>query len=115
LGYSRFVPSGQGQRAPGQKTSAIGLQVCATRAGVPGSALLCFLLLFGLVAGASAHSLDTSYTRVTITAHEVTFALWWVNRRSWSPRFRGACSVLIFALGALWFLERTSGLKLISS
>ena len=39
--------------------------------------------------------------------------LWWVNRQNWSPRFRTACSVLIFTLGACWFLERTFGLKLI--
>jgi hypothetical protein len=39
-------------------------------------------------------------------------ALRWVTRQKWSPQFRIAASILIFVLGAGWFMERTFGFKL---
>ena len=38
-------------------------------------------------------------------------ALWWVNRQTWSHRFRTVVSIAIFLFGAAWFIERTFSLK----
>jgi hypothetical protein len=38
--------------------------------------------------------------------------LWWINRQSWAAGFRVGLSVVIFLLGAAWFVERTFRLKL---
>lgn len=37
--------------------------------------------------------------------------LWWINRQTWSPRFRAGASLTIFLLGAAWFSERVFGVK----
>jgi hypothetical protein len=37
--------------------------------------------------------------------------LWWINRQSWAAAFRVGLSVVIFLLGAAWFVERTFRLK----
>jgi hydrogenase/urease accessory protein HupE len=38
-------------------------------------------------------------------------ALWWVNRQTWSQRFRTVVSIAIFLFGAAWFIERTFAVK----
>jgi hydrogenase/urease accessory protein HupE len=37
--------------------------------------------------------------------------LWWINRQTWSARFRIGASIVIFLFGAAWFIERISGMK----
>ena len=37
--------------------------------------------------------------------------LWWINRQLWSARFRLGASIVIFLVGAVWFVERIFGLK----
>jgi hypothetical protein len=39
-------------------------------------------------------------------------ALWWINRQTWSSRIRVGASIVIFLMGAAWFVERTFGVKL---
>jgi hydrogenase/urease accessory protein HupE len=38
--------------------------------------------------------------------------LWWINRQKWAAQFRIGTSIVIFLLGAGWFMQRTFGLKL---
>jgi hypothetical protein len=37
--------------------------------------------------------------------------LWWINRQSWSRKFRLGASIAIFMLGAAWFTERVFAVK----
>jgi len=39
-------------------------------------------------------------------------ALWWINRQTWSSRIRIGASIVIFLMGAAWFVERSFGVKI---
>jgi hypothetical protein len=71
----------------------------------------------GLPSGGMARSLLSFNLGVELGQMAIVALLWpallWVNRRSWAPRFRIGASIGIFLLGALWFVERAFGWRVL--
>jgi hypothetical protein len=71
----------------------------------------------GLPSAGMARSLLSFNLGVELGQIAIVAVLWpallWVNRRSWAPRFRSGASIGIFLLGALWFVERAFGWRVL--
>ena len=71
----------------------------------------------GLPSSGLARSLVAFNLGVEVSQIVIVSALWpiisWVHRQPWSARFRIAVSIVIFLLGALWFVQRAFNVRLL--